>query len=761
MTIYVRLTVGAVNAPLATWDSVTQTWDSIDALWDDISQSTIGTPFYDVYTMMLRKSTADNNSSSRLEMTFPNQAGLHTSDFSESAEVFLYADKDISPPTTLRFGGIVTEKTFEGSGSNKEKVKLMARDFTAILQKNTIEPTVYTNQEVSIIVINLIGLFAPSSFTTNNVSVTSLVLDRITFKQVNLFDALKQLADLAGCVFWVDETKDVHFVPASVASSGLTFDNVNVRKSQFVTDVDSVKNRIFVYGNRQLVAQPTATFTSDGIGSVFTLLQAPANVSLRSPSGGNIKKGDVFNAAATAPSGVDYLVNYYDKTIILRSGTDLGYSTIPASGTAFTVDYFVSKPIVKVAEDFTSQAAYYKRTEIIQDDNINDPVVAKRIAKNQIALKKDPAVQGTMDIQGVVDVTPGTTCIVNMPFQNIVLQQYDILEAAYNFNPKNCFEEQVLKVKVSQRIKDVTDILKDLILSERRLAAAQIDDTATITRLLTGAGSAGLKVPTWTARSRAINDSFVFGHPVNGVIGEVGSPLHGTQYSGVTSWSSGTVGLLYDKSAQFTGSGNGFWVSGINSGSLSQFSISVWVQPTELNTDGNNNFRHIVNSVANGNFFIVEETGSISFRVPGVTSVNWVAGSAPANTWTHIVASYDQSFRRMYVNGALVGSDSIGAGTVNIGAISIGRKTDVAGFNSFVGYMDDMRIYNKALALTEVGSLYAKNNYPTGSLYAYWTFDEGSGAYAYSSASGLNYRLQPIIGDRRGSTVVIRSGGEI
>lgn len=761
MTIYAKLTVGAINAPLATWDSSTQIWDSTTATWDDLTTVNIGVPFYDTYNMQLKKSTADNNSSSRLDMLFPNNAGIHAADFATTAEVFLYADKDINPPTTLRFGGVITEKTFEGSGSNKEKIKLMARDFTAILQKNSIEPTVFTNQEVSVIVINLMQSFAPTSFTTANVQVTGLTIDRITFKQVYLFDALKQLAELAKCVFWVDSTKDLHFVPLSTASSGLTFNNTNVRKSQFVTDVDSVKNKVMVYGNRQLVAQPTETFTSNGAGSVFTLTLNPVNVSVRSPSGGNILKGDVFNAATTAASGIDFLVSYYDKTVILRSGTSLGYTTIPASGTKLTVDYFVSRPIVKSAEDPTSQQAYYKRTDIIQDDNINDPLVAKRIAKNQITLKKDPAIQGMLDMQGVIDVTPGNTVIVDLPLENVSSQTYDILEASYNFTPALMQAEQVLKVKVSQRIKDITDILKDMINKQRLLQASQIDSTAVVTRLLTGNGSAGLQIPSWHVKTKAINDTFVLGHTNNGVLGIVGGKgLTGSMISTV-SWISGIMGTGYDRAVGF-GSGGRIFVtdngSRVNIGSKDNYSVSFWFAKSGNATDCSISEHNQATNYP----WAFKTSGGLNFTInDGTTTPIARSGNFIDGSWYHVVGvrNYTAGSISLYVNGSLVNTalDSTNGNVRSTtGGFTLGARLST-GTHSFIGSLDDFRVYNKILSTGEIGSLYSKLNV-TGSLLAYYKFDEGLLTTVYSSSSGTDYKLQPILGDRRSAAVTVTSG---
>jgi hypothetical protein len=44
-----------------------------------------------------------------------------------------------------------------------------------------------------------------------------------------IFDALKQLAQLSGYIFYVDVDKDLHFEMAENVSSGVTLDNTNLQ----------------------------------------------------------------------------------------------------------------------------------------------------------------------------------------------------------------------------------------------------------------------------------------------------------------------------------------------------------------------------------------------------------------------------------------------------------------------------------------------------------------------------------------------------
>ena len=489
-----------------------------------VSNNTIS----DTTNITLNKTISDNNATSRLEFDLFNYGGYNKDKFVAGAETTFFADLNTDPATTQLFGGTVEEVSFTGTGSNKETIHVVCRDYTSLLQKNNVDPEVYTNQEISLIVINLMQKYAPLDFTTVNVAVTTVTLTRQTFKRISLFDCLKQLADLAGnFYFYVDENKDLHFAPKNTVSSGISFDNTNVTKSDFVTDVQSVKNRFYVYGARQLIQYPTQTFVADGVGSVFTLTYPPSNTKVQ--VSGVFKKGDIYMGAQNNTSGADYLVSYNDKQIIFVSGTAYGYSSIPGNLVNVVVDYSQSRPIVKLAEDFSSIAAYGKRSAEIVDENIVDPQMAINIAKSQLALNKDPKIQGNLAVKGVVIATPGQTCNVDFPYEGQPSQTMNILEAKYTFNTINNFSERVLSVKVSQRVANITDVLKNLLMDVKRLQAGQVDNTTLMTRLISGVGSVGLQVPSWKIKTRTSGHSFILGHTTNGKLGSPYLAIDGQQ----------------------------------------------------------------------------------------------------------------------------------------------------------------------------------------------------------------------------------------
>jgi cytochrome c peroxidase len=87
------------------------------------------------------------------------------------------------------------------------------------------------------------------------------------------------------------------------------------------------------------------------------------------------------------------------------------------------------------------------------------------------------------------------------------------------------------------------------------------------------------------------------------------------------------------------------------------------------------------------------------------TTSREVAGTAglTVNTWTHLATTYDGSALRLYVNGALVGTTSTTGNIVtSTQPLRIGGNTVWGEY--FAGRIDELRIYNRALSVTELQS---------------------------------------------------------
>jgi hypothetical protein len=170
-----------------------------------------------------------------------------------------------------------------------------------------------------------------------------------------------------------------------------------------------------------------------------------------------------------------------------------------------------------------------------------------------------------------------------------------------------------------------------------------------------------------------------------------GNGNNGTLINNINYYSENGGALIFD--------GTDDYVSIGNVGSPQQFTCSFWVNPTELNKDANNNYRRILVSSVSANFILIEQSGLISFRVPGHSlQTNYTAGLLALNNWSFVTCVFNQDYRIIYRNGIFAGQNQIGAGTVSFGNIQI---TDLSS-QIFKGLISNFNIYNRALSAEEV-----------------------------------------------------------
>ncbi|MDD5524483.1 MAG: fibronectin type III domain-containing protein [Smithella sp.] len=114
--------------------------------------------------------------------------------------------------------------------------------------------------------------------------------------------------------------------------------------------------------------------------------------------------------------------------------------------------------------------------------------------------------------------------------------------------------------------------------------------------------------------------------------------------------------------------------------------------------------------------------GTIDWGVVSIGSgvAAYSSTALTANTWNHVVGTYDGTTAKIYVNGVLAGST---AGAITVGTTTnnllIGQSlgSSSGGFQSptgednFYGAIDDVRLYNRALSLGEVTTQYERRLY--------------------------------------------------
>jgi hypothetical protein len=169
-------------------------------------------------------------------------------------------------------------------------------------------------------------------------------------------------------------------------------------------------------------------------------------------------------------------------------------------------------------------------------------------------------------------------------------------------------------------------------------------------------------------------------------------------------------------------------------------SISFWLTPTTLI---NNNYVFYCTS-ANFSFYLRTTAGGhFTYRLNVGSNGDSVLAPV-AGTLYHIIATWTTTTNSLYINGALDSTRTITQALVAAGSFRIARD---AGTNYLNGSLRDFRIYNRALDLSEVQTIYGCNG--SDSIYyglsnRYMMNELGSGVAATGAGSVVDSSNTPI-----------------
>ena len=201
------------------------------------------------------------------------------------------------------------------------------------------------------------------------------------------------------------------------------------------------------------------------------------------------------------------------------------------------------------------------------------------------------------------------------------------------------------------------------------------------------------------------------------------SPLFSTTWlAGYWNFDEGTGSSTLDQS----GNGNtGSW-NGASGGTNNTHYVAGKVGSYMGSFDGTTNYIQIPSSTAYtsiqsksmwvfisaaGNPYLMDEGGNdnwiqiASSHVRSATSGGCILDSTMTvalNTWYYITTAFDGATSMLYINGSLDSSKSCSGNSP--GVVTIGSSSGGAG--GLNGFIDDVRIYSRALSASEVAALY-------------------------------------------------------
>lgn len=174
-----------------------------------------------------------------------------------------------------------------------------------------------------------------------------------------------------------------------------------------------------------------------------------------------------------------------------------------------------------------------------------------------------------------------------------------------------------------------------------------------------------------------------------------------------TSWVAGKIGqaLLFD--------GNDDYISVPASVSLNiagGITVALWVRPSVNSSSFHNSWNYFIYQRNPLKYEIgYYNTGGPRFKPYNESGTNFdfsASTALTANTWYHMAFVRNGSFLGIYIDGALADSRNDFTGDLRSSTeVRIGG----AGSNNsaFIGTVDDVRIYNRALTTSEIQQLYA------------------------------------------------------
>jgi len=182
-----------------------------------------------------------------------------------------------------------------------------------------------------------------------------------------------------------------------------------------------------------------------------------------------------------------------------------------------------------------------------------------------------------------------------------------------------------------------------------------------------------------------------------------GNGNDGTLTNGPT-WATGKIGgaLSFDGVDDYVGVAT---IQNVNGGGVT---FSAWIKPTHFDSI---NYPHIISGAgvsfhgAGPAYISSNNKGRVGFYLGGSSAGNVFTRVVPLLVWSHITAISNGTNYQIFWNGALEQQSSQTTGQVGDSAIMIGNKTGGSD-RTWLGLIDDVRIYNRALSTAEVQGLH-------------------------------------------------------
>ena len=139
-----------------------------------------------------------------------------------------------------------------------------------------------------------------------------------------------------------------------------------------------------------------------------------------------------------------------------------------------------------------------------------------------------------------------------------------------------------------------------------------------------------------------------------------------------------------------------------NFGVTAPITVELWAYRT-----GSASVMHILSKRSGCgamNYQMAFDAGGVGFGSTSGGAGTGPAWQLPLNSWTHLAGTFDGSTFRFYTNGVLAGTGGGTLGTTSGDPLKIGAAGTCG--QMFVGMLDEVAIYNRALTADEIANIY-------------------------------------------------------
>ncbi|RJR28688.1 hypothetical protein C4564_04655 [Candidatus Microgenomates bacterium] len=168
----------------------------------------------------------------------------------------------------------------------------------------------------------------------------------------------------------------------------------------------------------------------------------------------------------------------------------------------------------------------------------------------------------------------------------------------------------------------------------------------------------------------------------------------------------------------------------------SDFSLSFWINVDSTNSTSYRGVMGKWSGTDGSGWDLGIQSGKIRMTLRGSSKIDHGAGvgnSLGSETWHHVVIVNTPTKISTYEDGMLVHTkEGTWTSVTNDQPFWFGDRG--ASSTGFIGELDEVRVYNRAVTAAQVSNLYAWAPGPTG----YWPMDENTGQYAFDRSGNGN-----------------------